>query len=72
MLEKGQDGKTIIHATGGGAYKYHDLFQSEFEGQVQLKKYDEMKSLVNGMTFLLNSARNPSYTFREGEGKIMV
>ena len=24
------------------------------------------------MTFLLNSARNPSYTFREGEGKIMV
>ena len=24
------------------------------------------------MSFLLNSARNPSYTYREGEGKIMV
>jgi pantothenate kinase len=31
-----------------------------------------MKSLVNGMSFLLRSAKNPCYTFREGEGKIMI
>ena len=31
-----------------------------------------MRSLVNGMSFLLRSAKNPSYTFREGEGKKMI
>jgi hypothetical protein len=31
-----------------------------------------MASLVNGMSFLLKSAKNPSYTFREGEGKKMI
>ena len=35
-------GQAIIHATGGGAYKYADLFEREFEGQVKLNKYDEM------------------------------
>ena len=24
--------KTVIHATGGGAYKYHELFEKEFSG----------------------------------------
>jgi len=31
-----------------------------------------MRSLVNGMSFLLRSAKNPSYTQREGEGKKMI
>jgi pantothenate kinase len=26
------DETTIIHATGGGAYKYQDLFEKEFDG----------------------------------------
>jgi pantothenate kinase len=26
--------KTVIHATGGGAYKYHELFQKEFDGKI--------------------------------------
>ena len=61
-----------MHATGGGAYKYQDLFEQEFEGKVKLRKHDEMQSLVDGMTFVLANAKNSSYTFREGEGKKVV
>ena len=51
-----------IHATGGGAYKYNDLFEHEFvNNEVKVKKHDEMSSLVNGMTFLTNYANNPTY-----------
>jgi len=32
----------LIHATGGGAYKYADLLNSEFDGKVKFKKHDEM------------------------------
>jgi len=45
--------ETIIHATGGGAYKYADFFEKEFQGKVKLEKHDEMSSLVNGMSFVL-------------------
>lgn len=31
-----------------------------------------MQSLVDGMGFVLNFAKNPSYTFRENEGKNMI
>jgi pantothenate kinase len=51
--------QAIIHATGGGAYKYADLFEKEFEGKVKLNKYDEMQSLVDGMIFVLSFAKNP-------------
>ncbi|CDW79019.1 UNKNOWN [Stylonychia lemnae] len=59
-----------IHATGGGAYKYNDLFEEEF-GQmgVQLKKHDEMESLVNGMSFILNYGKEPAFKYIQGEGK---
>jgi pantothenate kinase len=59
----------LIHATGGGAYKYSEMIEHQFGGHVKLRKYDEMQSLVDGMTFVLNNAVSPSYTFREGEGK---
>ena len=31
-----------------------------------------MRSLVDGMSFVLSSAKEPSYTYREGEGKKMI
>lgn len=67
-LVEDEDGVTI-HATGGGAYKYQDLIDKEFSGKVKLNKYDEMQSLVDGMSFVLTCAKNSSYTYREGEGK---
>ncbi len=53
----------IIHATGGGSYKYQpemELF-SQPRG-IKIQKYDEMASMVNGMQFVLRYAKNPSYT----------
>lgn len=59
-----------VHATGGGAYKYSDLFEKEFKPMgIQLIKHDEMESLVNGMAFVVNFAKDPAFTFRTGEGK---
>lgn len=43
-----------IHATGGGAFKYEELFAQEFGGTgVELVKHDEIASLANGMAFVL-------------------
>ena len=43
------DEETLIHATGGGAYKYSELLEQSFDGRVKLRKHDEMQSLVDGM-----------------------
>lgn len=52
-----------IHATGGGAYKYTDLFEQEFTQRgVQVLKHDEMASLVNGLSFVLKYANKSSFT----------
>lgn len=40
-----------MQATGGGAYKYADLFKEKFG--VRLDKEDEMDCLVAGSNFLL-------------------
>lgn len=67
------DSLEIIHATGGGAYKYQDVFDKELAPiGVRMVKHDEMESLVNGMAFVLNCAKDPAFTFREGEGKKYV
>ncbi|KAG2707576.1 hypothetical protein I3760_05G153400 [Carya illinoinensis] len=43
--------KTVIKATGGGAYKYADLFEEKLG--ICLDKEDEMDCLVAGANFLL-------------------
>ena len=61
MKSKNLVGNTI-HATGGGAYKYHDMFEEEFVNNgVKVLKHDEMSSLVNGMSFLTKYATKPSF-----------
>lgn len=37
-----EEDSTVIHATGGGAYKYADLLEKSFDGKVKLQKHDEM------------------------------
>ena len=54
-----------IRATGGGSYKYADLFRSKL-GMVLVKE-DEMKCLVTGAVFLLRSIRDEAFTFFQGE-----
>ncbi|CAI7866066.1 unnamed protein product, partial [Closterium sp. NIES-54] len=52
-------------ATGGGAFKYADLFKEKLG--VVLDKEDEMRCLVLGLNFLLRSIRDEAFTHLEGE-----
>ena len=46
------------------------MFESELKNHnVEFIKHDEMESLVNGMAFLLQFSKNPSFYFKMGEGK---
>ncbi|XP_027354060.1 pantothenate kinase 2-like isoform X1 [Abrus precatorius] len=55
----------IIKATGGGAYKYADLFKERLG--VSLDKEDEMDCLVAGANFLLKAIRHEAFTHMEGQ-----
>lgn len=56
---------TSIRATGGGAFKYADLFRNQLG--MSLVKEDEMECLVTGAVFLLRSIRDEAFTFFQGE-----
>ncbi|BAT79514.1 hypothetical protein VIGAN_02241500 [Vigna angularis var. angularis] len=59
------DQNGIIKATGGGAYKYADLFKERLG--VSLDKEDEMDCLVAGANFLLKAIRHEAFTHMEGQ-----
>ncbi|MED6143682.1 hypothetical protein PIB30_007980 [Stylosanthes scabra] len=50
-----------IKATGGGAYKYADLFKEKLG--VSLDKEDEMDCLVAGANFLLETIHQEAFTY---------
>ncbi|CAG9461150.1 unnamed protein product [Pedinophyceae sp. YPF-701] len=54
----------MVKATGGGAYKYADLFKQELG--VVLEKEDEIGCLVAGAGFLLRAIRDEAFTFQAG------
>ncbi|KAH7658749.1 type II pantothenate kinase protein [Dioscorea alata] len=55
----------IIKATGGGAYKYADVFNERLG--VSIDKEDEMNCLVAGANFLLKAIRHEAFTHMEGQ-----
>lgn len=55
----------IIKATGGGAYKFADLFKERLG--VSIEKEDEMDCLVSGANFLLKAIRHEAFTHMEGQ-----
>ncbi|KAF8378279.1 hypothetical protein HHK36_029618 [Tetracentron sinense] len=55
----------VIKATGGGAYKFADLFKEKLG--VGLDKEDEMDCLVAGANFLLKAIRHEAFTHMEGQ-----
>ena len=60
-----------IHATGGGAYKYAELFDREFTQQgIEVLKHDEMASMVNGLSFILKYANRSSFSVPGSPSKI--
>ncbi|XVF09297.1 hypothetical protein REPUB_Repub07fG0080500 [Reevesia pubescens] len=54
----------VIKATGGGAYKFADLFKERLG--VCIDKEDEMDCLVAGANFLLKAIRHEAFTHMEG------
>ncbi|XP_057995943.1 pantothenate kinase 2 isoform X2 [Hevea brasiliensis] len=54
----------VIKATGGGAYKFAELFKERLG--VSLDKEDEMDCLVAGANFLLKAIRHEAFTHMEG------
>ncbi|EFA83432.1 pantothenate kinase [Heterostelium album PN500] len=57
-----EDGKPKdVRVTGGGAYKYADLFNEKLG--CRLIKEDEMHCLIVGTNFLLNNIQRESYTY---------
>ncbi|KAL3511303.1 hypothetical protein ACH5RR_030704 [Cinchona calisaya] len=57
--------KNIIKATGGGAFKFADLFKEKLG--MTLDKVDEMDSLVAGANFLLKEASREAFTYMDGQ-----
>ncbi|KAK6931047.1 Type II pantothenate kinase [Dillenia turbinata] len=54
-----------LHHSGGGAYKYTDLFKEELG--VALDKEDEMNCLVAGANFLLKTVRHEAFTYLDNK-----
>ncbi|KAL3694172.1 hypothetical protein R1sor_007823 [Riccia sorocarpa] len=54
----------IVKATGGGAFKYADIFKERLG--VTFDKEDEMDCLVAGANFLLRAIRYEAFTHLEG------
>ncbi|KAL9421468.1 hypothetical protein AB3S75_038933 [Citrus x aurantiifolia] len=57
--------KTLIKATGGGAYKFADLIKEKLG--VVLDKEDEMDCLVTGANFLLKAVHQEAFTYVDGQ-----
>ncbi|KAH0901038.1 hypothetical protein HID58_040541 [Brassica napus] len=58
-------GTGVIKVTGGGAYKFADLFKERLG--VSIEKEDEMHCLVSGANFLLKAIRHEAFTHMEAE-----
>ncbi|KAK9066476.1 hypothetical protein SSX86_013798 [Deinandra increscens subsp. villosa] len=64
QLHRGENDNAVIKATGGGAYKFADLFKEKLG--VVIDKEDEMHCLVAGANFLLKAIRHEAFTHKEG------
>lgn len=53
----------IVKATGGGAFRYADLFKEKLG--ITLDKVDEMDSLVAGANFLLKAVKCEAFTYMD-------
>ncbi|KAK8659571.1 hypothetical protein V6N13_029771 [Hibiscus sabdariffa] len=57
--------KMFIKATGGGAFKFSDLFKEKLG--LDLDKEDEMECLVTGANFLLKTVHQEAFTYVNGQ-----
>ncbi|KAJ8761257.1 hypothetical protein K2173_001313 [Erythroxylum novogranatense] len=58
-----------VKATGGGAYKYADLFKERLG--ISLDKEDEMDCLVAGANFLLKAVHHEAFIYTDGRKEFL-
>jgi len=54
----------MLHATGGGAHKYKDLFEAELG--LTFVPQDELGTVIQGMAYLVDNVPGQCYTMRVG------
>lgn len=60
-----------IHATGGGAFKFYTILKERFP-DLELKRIDEMTSLIHGLNFFINLNQSEIFTYSDSEGKSYI
>ncbi|KAL4445797.1 hypothetical protein ABPG77_008996 [Micractinium sp. CCAP 211/92] len=65
----GSGGRMCVKATGGGAYKYAELFKERL-GLI-IEGEDEMACAVEGCNFLLNAVRHEAFQYENGQMKFI-
>ncbi|XP_044492679.1 pantothenate kinase 1 isoform X2 [Mangifera indica] len=65
LLDAPASDKIILKATGGGAYKFADLFKEKLG--IIVEKEDEMDCLVAGANFLLKAVHQEAFTYMDGQ-----
>lgn len=59
----------IIVATGGGAFKFEKMFNSNFNNINSFKIFDEMDCLINGLNFFINDYKKDEvFTYSDDTG----
>lgn len=62
---------TRIVATGGGAFKFYDLFNNEFPILYQnqlISQFDEMECLIKGLDFFIHKIDQEIFTYNDQDG----
>ncbi|KAI3438596.1 hypothetical protein D9Q98_001020 [Chlorella vulgaris] len=65
----GRGAKMRVKATGGGAYKFAELFKQQL-GLI-IEGEDEMACMVDGCNFLLNAVRHEAFQYENGQMKFI-
>lgn len=65
----GSGAKMRVKATGGGAYKYAELFRERL-GLI-IESEDEMACMVEGCNFLLNAVRHEAFQYENAQMKFV-
>ncbi|KAL5723805.1 pantothenate kinase [Ranunculus cassubicifolius] len=66
---EGSRSDVVIKATGGGAYRFADMFKERLG--VSIIKGDEMDCLVSGANFFLKAIQHEAFTHMEGQKKFV-
>ncbi|QLG70096.1 hypothetical protein HG535_0A00360 [Zygotorulaspora mrakii] len=64
----GEYSTTRILATGGGAYKFHELLQEEFSAINAIVRLDEMECLIKGLDAFIHEVPDEVFTYNDQDG----